>query len=68
LDGSSRFGDSLEDAELNKEGLLRTIVVPNNLANLSAKLPKSNYTLSTGPERKMTKDENAAPLLTTKNL
>lgn len=38
---SSRFGDPEEDLQLFKEGLLKTIIVPNNLAML--KLPKSNY-------------------------
>jgi len=28
-----------------REGLLRTIAVPNNLANLGPKLPKSNYSV-----------------------
>ena len=32
---SGRFGDTEEDAQLLKEGLLKTICVPGNLAMLS---------------------------------
>jgi len=39
----------LED-ELQGEALLKTIKVPANLANLSSRLPKSNYQKTRGDE------------------
>lgn len=41
----SNFGDSTEDAAAMREGLLKTIVVPNNLSNLASRLPKANYSV-----------------------
>ena len=39
------FTESPEDQAAMREGLLKTIVVPNNLANLAGRLPKANYSV-----------------------
>lgn len=50
---------------MNKEGLLKTIVVPNNLANLHTKLPKANYSVQSTRQKA---EAGKQSLLTQKNL
>ena len=43
-------------------------MVPVNLANLSAKLPRSNYTIDVETDGKKSKEDKSSNLLTVKNL